>query len=83
MIGNDIRITLPGVEGNQVRCGIEAPRSVAVRREEPWRRIQHEHTGAGALRHRSPADEVPGPAAEATSAAQRQEQNLGPDRLRR
>jgi carbon storage regulator len=34
MIGNDIRITAPGVKGNQVRCGIEAPRSVAVRREE-------------------------------------------------
>jgi carbon storage regulator len=34
MIGDDIRITVPAVNGNQVRCAIDAPRSVAVRREE-------------------------------------------------
>jgi carbon storage regulator CsrA len=34
MIGNDIRITVPGVKGDQVRRGIEVSRSVAVRREE-------------------------------------------------
>lgn len=34
MIGEDIRITVPGVKGNQVRSGIYAPRSVAVRGEE-------------------------------------------------
>jgi carbon storage regulator len=34
MIGNDIRITVVGLRGNQVRLGIEAPGDIAVFREE-------------------------------------------------
>lgn len=34
MIGGEVNITVRGANGNQVRLGIDAPRSVAVRREE-------------------------------------------------
>jgi carbon storage regulator len=34
VINGDIRITVVGVRGNQVRLGIEAPRSVRIFREE-------------------------------------------------
>jgi carbon storage regulator len=34
MIGPDITVTVLGVKGNQCRLGIEAPRDIAVDREE-------------------------------------------------
>ncbi len=40
MIGEHIRIEVLGVQGNQVRLGIRAPREVAVHREEVFRRIE-------------------------------------------
>jgi carbon storage regulator len=42
MIGNDVTITVLGVKGNQVRVGINAPKNVAVHREEIYERIQRE-----------------------------------------
>lgn len=34
IIGNDIKVTVLGVKGSQVRIGVEAPNDVAVDREE-------------------------------------------------
>lgn len=42
MIGDDVTITVLGVKGNQVRVGINAPKNVAVHREEIYERIKRE-----------------------------------------
>jgi carbon storage regulator len=40
VIGDNIRITVLGNKGGQVRLGIEAPRGVTVNREEVHNRIK-------------------------------------------
>ena len=45
MIGNDVTLTVLGVKGNQVRIGINAPKSVPVHREEIYERIKRELAG--------------------------------------
>ena len=42
MIGDDVTLTVLGVKGNLVRVGINAPRHVAVHREEIYERIKAE-----------------------------------------
>ena len=54
MIGADVVVTVLEVRGDQVRIGIDAPRSVSVHREEVFRELEAANRaaaspGSGAL----------------------------------
>lgn len=53
MIGDEVTVTVLGVKGNQVRIGVNAPRDVAVHREEIYERIKREQAEAG---HAAPSE---------------------------
>ncbi|HAV93605.1 MAG TPA: carbon storage regulator [Proteobacteria bacterium] len=40
IIGDEVKLTVLGVRGNQVRIGVDAPRSVAVHRKEIYDQVQ-------------------------------------------
>ncbi len=42
MIGDEVTVTVLGVKGHQVRIGVNAPKHVAVHREEIYHRIAEE-----------------------------------------
>ncbi len=45
-IGEDIKITVLEIRGNQVRLGIDAPSGVMIYREELYERIRSENISA-------------------------------------
>ena len=45
-IGDDIKVSVLGVHGRQVRLGIDAPQSVVVHREEIYVKVQEENRKA-------------------------------------
>ena len=42
VIDEEVTVTVLGVKGNQVRIGVNAPKSVSVHREEIFERIKNE-----------------------------------------
>jgi carbon storage regulator len=61
VIGDDVIVTVLGIKGNQVRIGINAPKTVTVHREEIYQRIQQE-------KNTSPKQEEAAPATVAVAA---------------
>jgi len=59
MIGDDVRIVIVGVDRDQVKVGIEAPREVPVHRSEIYEEIQRSNRSAA----QSLVPEPVGPAA--------------------
>jgi carbon storage regulator len=53
MIGDNISISVLGVKGNQVRIGIDAPKEIAVHREEIFHKIAREHEVDGLAKAKS------------------------------
>jgi carbon storage regulator len=47
MIGNDVTVTVLSVKGKHVRIGVNAPKDVAVHREEIYDRVQKEKAEEG------------------------------------
>ena len=46
IIGEDIEITILDIQGDQVKLGIEAPRSIPIYRKEIYIQIQEENKAA-------------------------------------
>ena len=47
IIGEEVTVTVLGVKDNQVRIGVNAPKTVSVHREEIFERIKNEEQGSG------------------------------------
>ena len=61
MLGDDVTLHVMEVSGNNVRLGIEAPKSIPVYREEIWAAVKQENQAAAT----TAADKLPRPAARA------------------
>jgi carbon storage regulator len=49
MIGNEIEISIVDIQGDQVRIGINAPRTVSIHRKEVFEEIQQENRQASTV----------------------------------
>lgn len=54
-IGDEVTVTVLSVKGNQVRLGVNAPKSIAVHREEIYQRIQFEKSSDNTVKEHQEA----------------------------
>ena len=52
LLGDDIVVTVLGIDGDRVKLGIEAPRSVAVLRQEVYQQLRSSNTTAATTKSR-------------------------------
>jgi carbon storage regulator len=70
MIGDEVAVTVLRVKGNQVRLGVNAPKSISVQREEIFQRMKRENgPNANLNDNQSDASEQEAEAAEAAEPA--------------
>ena len=50
MVGDDVEMTVVDIKGEQVKIGIQAPRSIAVHRKEVYEAIQKENISAAQVK---------------------------------
>jgi carbon storage regulator len=67
MIGDEVAVTVLRVKGNQVRLGVNAPKSISVQREEIFQRMKREN---GPSDNQGNASQQDAEAAEAAEAAE-------------
>lgn len=61
MIGSDVTVTVVEFRGDQVRLGVQAPRSVQVYREEIYAEVSRQNRAAAEM-NVSDIDDLPRPA---------------------
>ncbi|MCR5388017.1 MAG: carbon storage regulator CsrA [Lachnospiraceae bacterium] len=49
MIGNDVELTVLEIRGDQVKIGINAPKSISIYRKEVYLQIQKENEAAASV----------------------------------
>lgn len=49
IIGEEVKLTVLGIRGHQVRLGVDAPKNVAVHRKEIYDRIQKKEASNDAV----------------------------------
>ncbi|MBX9703176.1 MAG: carbon storage regulator CsrA [Silvanigrellaceae bacterium] len=42
VLGEEVRVTVLGINGKQIRLGFDAPKCISIHREEIYKRIQEE-----------------------------------------
>lgn len=60
IIGNDVMVTIVEFRGDQVRLGVEAPRSVQVYREEIYAEVSRQNKAAASI-NVADLEDLPGP----------------------
>ena len=60
IIGNDIEITIIGIEDDKVKLGINAPKNIDIYRKEIYLQIQEENQKASQMKNNINIDQLKG-----------------------
>ena len=60
IIGNDIEITIIGIEDDKVKLGINAPKNIDIHRKEIYLQIQEENQKASQVKNNINIDQLKG-----------------------